>query len=218
MAIGKFHGAIRPTTPIGWRKISTPTPGRTEGKTSPPMRSASPAKNLKIIAARTVSPMPSGSVLPSSRDNIRPISSLRARISLPTASSTSKRSCGVAAAQPGNAARAAAIADSACASSACAYKPITSDVSEGLMLGSVVAPATHSPLMKLSKVFMGSASRFTCPSARPSGRAAWRLQSGQHVCPGASPGTDGAALRTRSHRPLSSRPSRPTARPADFRS
>jgi hypothetical protein len=120
IAIGKFHGAIRPTTPIGSRNTSTPTPGRTDRRISPPGRSASPAKNLKIIAARTVSPMPSGSVLPSSRESRRPISSLRASSSLPTASSTSKRCCGVLRLHAGNAARAAAIALSVCATSACA--------------------------------------------------------------------------------------------------
>src|SRR5688572_29412603 len=49
IAIGKFQGVISPTTPSGSRDISTPTPGRTEGSDSPPTRSASPAKNLKII-------------------------------------------------------------------------------------------------------------------------------------------------------------------------
>jgi hypothetical protein len=35
MAMGKFQGVIRPTTPIGSRVISTPMPGRTEGTVSP---------------------------------------------------------------------------------------------------------------------------------------------------------------------------------------
>ena len=48
MAIGKFHGVIRPTTPIGSRVTSTSTPGRTEGSFSPASRSTSPAKNLKM--------------------------------------------------------------------------------------------------------------------------------------------------------------------------
>src|SRR4051812_28437219 len=42
IAIGKFHGVIRPTTPIGSRVISTSTPGRTDGTFSPESRSASP--------------------------------------------------------------------------------------------------------------------------------------------------------------------------------
>ena len=40
------------TTPIGSRVMSTVTPGRTEGINSPAVRSASPAKNLKIWPAR----------------------------------------------------------------------------------------------------------------------------------------------------------------------
>ena len=81
MAIGKFHGVMMPTTPTASRVISTPTPGRTLGTSSPDRRSVSPAKKSKIWAARMVSPMPSASVLPSSRDSARPISSLRAMIS-----------------------------------------------------------------------------------------------------------------------------------------
>lgn len=65
----------------------------------------------------------------------------------PTAWSRSKRCRGVAPIQPGNAARAAAIAAIAFAAPACAYRTITSDVSDAFMLGSVLAPATHSPLM-----------------------------------------------------------------------
>jgi hypothetical protein len=72
---------ISATTPTGSRVISTSTPGRTLPIFSPAMRSASPAKNAKICPARVASPMPSGSVLPSSRESNRPSSSLRARIS-----------------------------------------------------------------------------------------------------------------------------------------
>ena len=67
MAMGKFHGVMMPTTPTASRVISTPTPGRTDGTLSPVSRSASPAKNSKIWPARVTSPMPSASVLPSSR-------------------------------------------------------------------------------------------------------------------------------------------------------
>jgi hypothetical protein len=35
MAMGKFQGVIRPTTPIGSRVISTPMPGRTEARSRP---------------------------------------------------------------------------------------------------------------------------------------------------------------------------------------
>ena len=48
MAMGKFQGVISPTTPMGSRVISTPMPGRTEGRVSPARRRHSPAKNLKI--------------------------------------------------------------------------------------------------------------------------------------------------------------------------
>ena len=95
IAMGKFQGVIRPTTPTGSRVTSTPTPGRTEGTTSPPTRSASPAKNLKMLPARATSPMASGRVLPSSRASRSPSSALRARISAPAASRMSKRCCGV---------------------------------------------------------------------------------------------------------------------------
>ena len=50
------------TTPIGSRVTSTVTPGRTEGSNSPAVRSASPAKNLKIWPARPTSPRASGVV------------------------------------------------------------------------------------------------------------------------------------------------------------
>ncbi len=81
IAIGKFQGVISPTGPTASRVISTPTPGRTEGRISPDSRRHSPAKKSKICAARTVSPIPSASVLPSSRESRVPISSLRAVIS-----------------------------------------------------------------------------------------------------------------------------------------
>ena len=60
MAMGKFQGVIRLTTPSGSRVTSTVMPGRTEGSTSPRRRRASPAKYLKIWPARVTSPMASG--------------------------------------------------------------------------------------------------------------------------------------------------------------
>ena len=81
IAIGKFHGAMMPTTPTASRVTSTSTPGRTLANFSPGMRSASPAKKSKICAARSTSPIASGSVLPSSRASSPPSSSRRARIS-----------------------------------------------------------------------------------------------------------------------------------------
>ncbi len=123
MAMGKFHGQIRPTTPSGSRVSITSTPGRTDVIATPSTRSASCAKNLKIWAARIVSAMPLASGFPSSRDSRRPISSLRARSSTPMASSASALACGVLAAQPGCAALAAAMAASAWPASAWAYSP-----------------------------------------------------------------------------------------------
>ena len=112
IAIGKFHGVISPTTPIGSRVISTLMPGRTEESTSPDRRRHSPAKNLKIWPARVTSPMPSGRVLPSSRESKVPSSSRRARISDPILSSASLRAWMLPVAQAGNAALAAATAAS----------------------------------------------------------------------------------------------------------
>ncbi len=151
--MGKFHGVIRPMTPSGSRVTSTPTPGRTDGTMSPFRRSASPAKNLKMLPARATSPIASGSVLPSSRASMSPSSARRVRISVPAASSTSKRCCGVDRPHAGAAARAAAMAACACAASACAYSPMTSRVSEGLTLRAASAPATHSPAIRFFNIF-----------------------------------------------------------------
>src|ERR1700686_2768409 len=93
--------------------------------------------------------MPSGSVLPSSRERSRPSSSLRASIVLPTASSRFARSCTEDIDHAGNAARAAPIAASACALSARAYSPMTSLKSDGLIFLAVSAPAIQSPPIKL---------------------------------------------------------------------
>src|SRR5664279_6653218 len=98
---------MMPMTPRGSRVISTSTPGRIDWIFSPASRSASPPKNLKICPARTTSPMPSGKVLPSSRERSRPSSSLRARIAFPTASSRFARSWIEDIDHTGNAARAA---------------------------------------------------------------------------------------------------------------
>ncbi len=134
IAIGKFQGVIRPTTPTGSRVISTPMPGRTEGRVSPARRRHSPAKNLKIWPARATSPMPSARVLPSSRASSVPSSSLRARISLPILSSASWRAWMPEVLQAGKAAVAAATAASTSLASPCAYSPITSVRLLGLTL------------------------------------------------------------------------------------
>ena len=147
IAIGKFHGQIIPTTPTGSRVISMSTPGRTEASLSPVSRNASPEKNRKICAARTVSPIPSTSGLPSSRERMAPISSLRASSSSPTRLRMSWRSCGVLRDQAGNASRAASIARAASAALAWGYCPRTSPVLDGLMSADVSAADTHSPAM-----------------------------------------------------------------------
>ena len=135
IAIGKFHGVIAATMPTGSREISTSTPGRVESTFSPPGRRASPAKNLKMDPARAASPMPSARGLPCSRESSRPSSSLRARISVPARSRTSKRSCGVDCDHFFSAVFAAAIARSRSATEAAANSPTTSFRSEGLMSG-----------------------------------------------------------------------------------
>ncbi len=122
-------------------------PGRTEASFSPWMRSTSPAKNLKIWPARAASPMPSGRVLPSSRDSSRPSSSFFARMVLPILSSRSCRSCSVVIDHFGKAARAAAIACSAWARSARAYSPTTSDRSDGFTFFAASGPSTQEPAM-----------------------------------------------------------------------
>ena len=81
--------------------------GRVNSSVCPCRRSASPAKYLRIRAARMTSPVPSGRVLPSSRDSKVPSSLARLMISEPALSSTSERTSGEASDQAGNAARAA---------------------------------------------------------------------------------------------------------------
>ena len=44
MALGKFHGVIRPTTPIGLRSANMWTRSRSEGTSMPGRRAPSPAK------------------------------------------------------------------------------------------------------------------------------------------------------------------------------
>ena len=44
IAIGKFHGVIRPTTPIGLRSANMCTRSRSDGTIMPGMREPSPPK------------------------------------------------------------------------------------------------------------------------------------------------------------------------------
>src|SRR5437763_16746433 len=67
IALGKFQGVTRPTTPIGFRSANICTLARSEGARIPKRRDPSPAKYRKILIDRRTSPFDSGSVLPSSR-------------------------------------------------------------------------------------------------------------------------------------------------------
>jgi hypothetical protein len=147
IAIGKFQGVIRPKTPIGSRYVSTATPGRVESTVTPWRRNASPAMNLKMRAARMTSPLPSGTVLPSSRDSRRPSSSARAMMSVPTLSSRSERTSGLALAHAGKAALAAATAALTVALSPPGTLATMSRVSEGLRLSEASGPVTQAPSM-----------------------------------------------------------------------
>ena len=111
MAIGKFHGQISPTTPnrlLHDRHIDA-RPHR--GDRHAFLAQASCAKNLKICAARVVSAMPLASGFPSSRDSMRPTSSLRASNSTFQRTRAHRRAAAASSAtSAGNAALAAAIA------------------------------------------------------------------------------------------------------------
>ena len=148
IAIGKFQGVIMPTTPTGSRVISTSMPGRTDGTSSPCARMRFAREELEDVAgargfADALGPglaflaREQGAELFLAREDLvadlvedvgallhageRPLGeTLRARPRWPT---------------------------SACARSACAYSPITSDVFDGLTFGVALAPSTHCPLM-----------------------------------------------------------------------
>ncbi|MNQ34529.1 hypothetical protein D3C85_479870 [compost metagenome] len=146
--MGKFHGAMMPMTPTGWRSTSTSIPARMESRCSPWMRSDSPAKNLKICPARTTSPIPSARVLPSSRASRVPSSWRRRRISLPMKSSASARCCGLFAAHSGCADSAAVMAVWVSSADAWAYRPTRSVVSEGLRFSRTPMPSSHCPAIR----------------------------------------------------------------------
>lgn len=147
IATGKFQGVMSPTTPTGSRVISTSTPARTDGSFSPARRRHSPAKNWKICPARVTSPIPSGRVLPSSRERSRPSSSFRERISAAIALRQSCRVWMVERDQARKASNAASIARSTSLAEACANSPTTSDVFEGFTFGTAFDAASHSPAM-----------------------------------------------------------------------
>src|SRR5262245_17865404 len=154
IASGKFHGVIAATTPSGSRVTSQSIPGRTDAIFSPPTRSASPAKNLKMNPARAASPTASASGFPCSRASSLPSSSLRARISLPARSSTSNRSCGVVSDHFANAFRAAAMARSTSAAVPRADSPTTSPRFDGLMSVAFSADSITWPSIKFGNACM----------------------------------------------------------------
>ena len=103
--------------------------------------------------------MPSGRVLPSSRDRSVPSSVLRFRIASPIRSRASARSWRLPRAHAGAAATAAAMARLACAASARAYSPTTSSRLEGFRFRLVSAPDTHSPATRLPCAVMTTSFR-----------------------------------------------------------
>ena len=145
IAIGKFHGVMTLTTPIGSRVTDTSMPGRTESSRCPLGCSTAPAKYLRICPARTTSPRASGSVLPSSRASRSPSSSARARTSLPALSSTVDRSHGVVRDHTGKAVAAASIAAFAAVASTPPYSRTTSERSDGLTSACASPPVTGAP-------------------------------------------------------------------------
>ena len=82
IALGKFQGLICATTPSGLRTAYINTRSRSEGTWIPGIREPSPAKYRKMLIERIVSPLASGSVLPSSRViSLASVSRFRSRMS-----------------------------------------------------------------------------------------------------------------------------------------
>ena len=151
MAMGKFHGAIRATTPSGCLMVYMNTRGRSDGIVWPERRAPSPPKYSRMRTARVTSPLASPIVLPSSRLSRSPISAIRlSRIAAALSRILPRAGAGMDA-QPGNAFCAAWTAASTSAASESWSSPTTSRVSAGLMFSKVrpVRDARHSPSMKL---------------------------------------------------------------------
>ena len=103
MAMGKFHGAIRATTPSGCRIVYMNTRGRSDGIVWPDIRAPSPPKYSRMRTARVTSPLASPIVLPSSRLRRSAISaSLPSRIAAALSRILPRAGAGMDA-QPGNA-------------------------------------------------------------------------------------------------------------------
>ena len=112
MAIGKFQGVTRPTTPSGSERVCTLVPGTTLGSVSPSERQPPAPKKRSTSMARRTSPVASASVLPSSRTRSAAMAACRWRSRSAASISTAPRATGVLAAHPGWAAAAAETAAS----------------------------------------------------------------------------------------------------------
>ncbi|PAV93395.1 hypothetical protein WR25_22715 [Diploscapter pachys] len=128
--IGKFHGAMAPTTPIGTCRVSL----------------SSVAAPFSHIPAPPTSPWASAWGLPCSRVSRRLNESRLARIASPSASIIRRRSAIGVAAQPGKASRAALTAASRSSRDASGACAITASVA-GLTTSNVAEPGTDRPPM-----------------------------------------------------------------------
>ena len=147
IAIGKFHGVIRATTPTARRRVDTCAPVAACSKCSPTERKASLAAKRRICPARAASPRASRSGFPISvlmsraTCSARPSSTAAAAFRYPA-----RRAIG-SADQPPKAASAAATATAASASSEDENSPTVSDGRIGFTFV-YVSPddaATHAP-------------------------------------------------------------------------
>ena len=96
MAIGKFHGVIRPTTPTGSRVTSTPTPGRTEGTHVAAGAQRLAGEELEDVAgARDLADGLGQGLAFFARQQVAELVARAPGSRLPAASRMSKRCCGV---------------------------------------------------------------------------------------------------------------------------
>ena len=77
MATGKFHGVMRPTTPMGWRDVHASLLASSEGTVSPQAARPWPATKPAMSTASCTSPPASTSTLPASQLTRRASSCLR---------------------------------------------------------------------------------------------------------------------------------------------
>ena len=148
IALGKFHGVTRPTTPSGLRNANMWTRSRSLGTSMPIMREPSPREVTEDLMLRRTSPLASGSVLPSSRvmsaaDLVELASRMSATLNrkLPARRSRHagpgrKRCLRRLPRQPPYPPR-----------EPLTNRPTTSSVLAGLRFSNVEPPVTHSPLM-----------------------------------------------------------------------